>query len=289
LNFSRPKIIGDKPVDSCFAIPVNKKWTERIVAYENCSNENITDIQILGATGINLSQAKKLSNTSQTWYKTIDWIPTNDDLGPNIICATASSSSLLISDISCFTVLVGVTEPKIVSASPSSLLSQQFLRDSSGFLKFNITFNVNITKPKKSAFIRIYSANTNKEVLQIDTSKLDASKFVENTLLLDIKRELLSEGEYYVLFDYGVGAGSEYCKPISAEIKDPSFWRFTIFYVPDCLLNETIANELASKKCNLLSTFLLLVIFWLFLAILHFLVLTFMLGIMRKIISKNIL
>ena len=280
--FSRPKIIGDKPAASCFAIPVNKKWSERVVAYENCSDENITDIQILGTAGITLSQVKILSNKSQTWYKTIEWIPTNDDLGPNIICATASSSSLLISEISCYTVLVGVTEPKIISASPSSLLSQEFLRDSSGFLKFNITFNVNIFKPKNSAFIRIYSANTKKEVLQIDSSKLDASKFVGNTLLLDLKRELFPEGDYYVLFDYGVGVGGEYCKPISAEIRDPSFWKFSILIVPDCLLNETIESQLESKKCNLISIFLLLVIFWIFLSILHFLVLTFMLGSMRK-------
>ena len=182
---------------------------------------------------------------------------------------------------------MGVTEPKIISASPSSLLSQEFLRDSSGYLKFNITFNVNIFKPKTSAFIRIYSDNTKKEVLKIDASQLDASKFVGNTLFLDIKRELLPEGDYFVLFDFGVGVGGEYCKPISDEIKDSTFWKFTIFYIPDCLLDDTIENELANKKCNLISTFLLLVVFWIFLSILHFLVLTFILGSMRKVIFSE--
>jgi len=275
-------------VDSCFAIPVNKKWTEQIVAFENCSNENISDIQILSTANINFSQLKILSKQSQTWYKTIEWIPTNNDLGQNIICATASSTSLLISDISCYTVLVGVTEPKIVSASPSSLLSQEFLRDPSGLLKFNITFNVNIYKPKNTAYIRIFSDNSKKEVLKIDASQLDASKFVGNTLLLDIKRELLPEGDYYVLFDYGVGVGGEYCKPISAPISDSTFWKLTIFFIPDCLLEDAIENKLNNKKCNLISTFLLLVVFWIFLSILHFLVLAFLLGSMRKAIFSKL-
>ena len=235
-------IIGDRPASACFAHPVGTKLVERIVAFENCTQETITDIQIIGPSGSSYSTLNKVPGSPDQWYENITWTPTQSQIGPNILCAIATSSSLLASDLSCFTVLVGITDPQIISASPFGVLADSFAYSSSGFLSFNIAFNVQILKPTKPAYIRIFSQTTNTEVYKVDASTISAANFQKNNLILNIPVGTLSPDKYYVLFDYGVGLGTEYCNPISEQITDKTFWNFEIVQLTTTTL-PTTSNE----------------------------------------------
>jgi hypothetical protein len=200
--FQSPTIIGDLPVDAC--IVANTNITTRIIARENCSNESITDIQILAFTGVQSSSLEQLTNS--TWYKNMTWTPPTPIVGVNsyLICSTATDTALLSSASSCFTFITGITSPQVVNStvSPTGVTLTTTL--STQTQTFSCSFNVDVIKPTSSSYIRIYSASTNQQVYALDASLSNTIQFTSATdMNFIVPIGLLSSGNYYILFDWG--------------------------------------------------------------------------------------
>jgi len=189
-------------VDAC--IVANTNLTTRIVASESCSTENITDIQILGFTGVQSSSLGQLSNS--TWYKNMTWTPPTPIVGVNsyLICSTATDTALLSSDSSCFTFITGITSPQVVNSTVSPTGVTITTTSSAQTQTFSCSFNVNVIKPTTSSYIRIYSATTNLQVYTLDASLSNTTQFTSLTdMNFVVPIGILSSDTYYILFDWG--------------------------------------------------------------------------------------
>lgn len=138
-----------------------------------------------------------------TWYKNLTWNPPAPSvrLSSYIICARGSDSSLLSSESSCFTFF---TLPKVNEATIYPVGSTFTTTYTSQLQEFRCSFNVDIAKPIASSYIRIYSKQTNLEVLSIDTLLQSTNQITSNkNMNFNVPIGLLTSGDYYILFDSG--------------------------------------------------------------------------------------
>lgn len=172
------------------------------------------------------------SYDSKTWYKTLSW--SSAPSGTYLICSKAYDTALLISQSTCYTVIVGTPIPTInqTSVSPTGLSYP-----TSGYHVFTCQYLAIVTKPTKLANINIYKQNTNGTndtlVYKINSAAATTSSttfFNDTWMSFRIPYGTIPSGSFYILFDYGVALGTVLCKPISPAITDPTFWTFQINY-----------------------------------------------------------
>lgn len=73
---------------ACTAITVGQPFTSRVIATNYCgSSVTITDIATLSFPGMIKSSLIRINST--TYYKTVVWTPTIDQLGYQVMCAMA--------------------------------------------------------------------------------------------------------------------------------------------------------------------------------------------------------
>ena len=174
------------------------------MASESCSTEKITDIQILSSNGVQSSSLGQLTNS--TWYKNMTWTPPTPFVGVSsyLICSTATDTALLSSATSCFTFLTGLTSPQVIESTVSPTGVTLTTVASTNTQTFSCSFNVDVTKPTTSSYIRVYSASTNLQVYALDASLSNTTQFTSSTdMNFIIPTGTLVAGNYYILFDWG--------------------------------------------------------------------------------------
>ena len=204
----------------------------KIVATPGCFLENITDIEIIAPVGSNTSSLLLKSYDAKKWYKILSW--ESATIGTYLICSKAYDTTGLISQSTCYTVLVGTPIPTINQTSiyPTGLVFPTY----NSFI-FYCEYEANVTKPTVDAYINIYLVNDNSTsnntndtlVYKINSASRGTTNFFNSTWMsFSIPLGILPSGFYYFTFDYGVALGTVLCKPISPAITDPTFWTFQI-------------------------------------------------------------
>jgi hypothetical protein len=219
--------------------------------------------------GSNTSSLLLQSYDSKKWYKILSW--DSAAIGTYLICSKAYDTTMLISQSTCYTVLVGTPIPTInqTSVYPTGLVFPTY----NSFI-FYCEYESNITKPMVDAYINVYLVNDNSTsnntndtlVYQINSASSGTTYFFNNTWMsFSIPLGTLPSGFYYFTFDYGVALGTVLCKPISPAITDPTFWTFqinntgyttTTTTTKTTTLATTIYNGKSSifnSKCNIPS------------------------------------
>jgi hypothetical protein len=75
---------------SCTSIKVNETFTSQLLALNYCgTNVSIIDIATLSFSG--MIQSSIIQMSSMVYYKTLSWTPTIEQLGYQVMCATALS------------------------------------------------------------------------------------------------------------------------------------------------------------------------------------------------------
>ena len=256
--------------NSCSSVLNDLNVSENIYTYEQCQNQAITDLQIVGPAGITISSIvliEAFNGNYSLWRSTLTWMPSSKHKGSNLACIKAKSSSKLASDLFCLNIYVGVnnvSSPKVIQAQPNGTI---FITK---FQTFEIEFSLNIKRPQRTAFLTFRNALTDEECFKIDTSMLDEHlNFKMNKLVFNLSRDHFESVKYYVLFDYGVAlSASDECSSISDKMDDKLFWYFEVSKINDSVTTPStfnvshvnLANYLIheySTECNKASLFLI--------------------------------
>ena len=191
------------------------------------------------------------SYAAKTWYKILSWNSATD--GTYLICAKAYDSASLISQSTCYTVIVGTPIPVI---NQTTVFPTGMAYPSSGYFIFTCQYLANVTKPTSLAYIYIYEQtsinNTNDTlVYKVNSGAPSTTTFFNDTwMTFRIPIGALPSGYFYILFDYGVAVGTVLCKPISPAITDPTFWTFQI---NNTLYTTTTTTQTTTLTSNLKS------------------------------------
>jgi hypothetical protein len=135
-------------------VEIGSTFTDMIIAESQCPGERITDIIVIGLTGSKLSPLMSTSVSSQK-YVNMTWTPVQSQFGPNVICASATDSSFLVS-FNCYTVLAGYSAPSPIRNTGSPTVS---LHSNSFNTEWSVECDQLILKADKSSFIRFYDKN----------------------------------------------------------------------------------------------------------------------------------
>lgn len=104
-----------------------------------------------------------------------------------MICAKAIDSFKRISNPYCFVIASTNTIPQL---NQSTLSIKEPIKSSSSY-QFKAEFNVNVMKPYKPAFIKLYSKETNQLVYSIDSSLEVDSTFLNLMLCILIYQQII--------------------------------------------------------------------------------------------------
>ncbi|CAF4760904.1 unnamed protein product [Rotaria sp. Silwood1] len=89
-----PEVVGIPVEEACIPVTVGQTFNSQLIAINNCgSTVTIVDIATLSFTGMVKGNIIQLNRT--TYYKTLSWIPTTDQLGFQVMCAMAFDSITL--------------------------------------------------------------------------------------------------------------------------------------------------------------------------------------------------
>jgi hypothetical protein len=177
--------------------------------------------------------AVQISGISPPQYYTyLSWTPIASQYGPNIVCAIMSDTSCLNSANHCFTVLGGIPIPMLVNetCTPSGGINSTTLMGNLGILTWTVNFNSVVMQPQYSAYIRYFYANGT-QMFKIDVSSFPSITFTNLTTYSKLSWETgnnFPDGGYYILFDYGVGLGPDFCLPQSEAVTDKNFCSFFV-------------------------------------------------------------
>jgi hypothetical protein len=143
------------------------------------------------------------------------------------VCAALTDSNCMNSPNHGYTVLGGIPIPMLVNetCTPSVGINSTTLMGNLGLLTWTVNFNPVVMKPQYSAYIRYFYANGT-QMFKIDVSSFPSVTFTNLTTYSKLSWETSNnfpDGGYYVLFDYGVGLGPDFCLPQSEAVSDKSF------------------------------------------------------------------
>lgn len=289
------------PDKACIAI--DQKTNISFYALSECDNVTIAEIQIMGAPGSVLHEMVYEPSEKQ-WSRSVSLNST--DHGHHLICARAVDSDLKSSNFSCLQVSIGVTSPYLLKSSlnPIGKLNVSF-----GILNFSAEFNDNVRKPNSSRLIKIFSSQT-QELIQVVSS--NNVTFFDNSskIYFPVNLSLFSDGEFYVLFDYGIAVSTDFCSPISEKIDDELFWKFSVERIDELstievnttrtiLTNSIFPNQTLSyqsnqncsdqnikiineEECNAQTLSLVFILISLIFILLHHIILSLMMRYLKK-------
>jgi hypothetical protein len=132
------------------------------------------------------------------------WTPVQSQFGPNVICASATDSSFLVT-FNCYTVLAGYTAPSPIrnTGTPTVLLhSNSFITE------WSVEFDQLILKADKSSFIHFYDKN-GAQIHSVDAFISPSVRILNKTLTFETNFAF-NVGSYYILFDYGAYTGTPF-------------------------------------------------------------------------------
>ena len=65
-------------------VPINQTLVERIVAMVYCTGDTITEFVTISPLFMNKTSVAQVSGTTNQWYITLLWTPTDDQKGPQV-------------------------------------------------------------------------------------------------------------------------------------------------------------------------------------------------------------
>ncbi len=148
------------------------------------------------------------------------------------MCAALTDSNCMNSPNHCYTVLGGIPIPMLVNetCTPSGGINSTTLMGNLGILTWTVDFNSVVMQPEYSAYIRYFYANGT-QMFKIDVSSFPSVTFTNLTTYSKLSWETgnnFPDGGYYILFDYGVGLGPDFCLPQSEAVTDKNFCSFFV-------------------------------------------------------------
>jgi hypothetical protein len=101
----------------------------------------------VGPFGLKSTIDKPLTGSADQWYTDIEWTPDESQSGGNLICTLATDNNQMSSDLSCITVIVGVSSPRQLNntVSPTGTLTSSYLLGVNGVMNFQISFSSVVT------------------------------------------------------------------------------------------------------------------------------------------------
>ncbi len=198
-----------------------------------CATATFKQFTVVGPQGTGSTTPVKINGTSPAQYYTyLTWTPSNSQYGPNIVCAALTDANCMNSPNHCYTVLGGVPIPMLVNetCTPSGGINSTTLMGNLGILTWSVNFNSVVMQPQYSAYIRYFYANGT-QMFKIDVSSFPSVTFTNLTTYSKLTWETgnnFPDGGYYILFDYGVGLGPDFCLPQSEAVTDKTFCSFFV-------------------------------------------------------------
>jgi hypothetical protein len=239
-------------LDSCNPAQIGAAFSGEIKAKVGCTGVLITDIQVLGPTGLTKSNLELVNGTTDQWQITFSWTPTAAQVGENIICFKANDDVLQSSDTYCFKILAGFDAPAVVEPTQNytGILSDLSMNNT---VVWSIDFDQPIQKPSQPANIYFYDTNDT-IVYQLDvTSNATLVKFENFTLSFETNA-IFSPGNYYITFDEGVIVSSLYCQAPSKAYLNNTFWTFFVNETEKVLILSNIDGTIVKEfKCHIES------------------------------------
>lgn len=263
-----------------------------VVAYAGCNDVTLSEIITVGPPGMYTDLTIQDPTNSTVSYLNMYWTPDETQIGFNRACVVATDSGYLPSPTSCMEILVtkeSINDPYLENgcAYPTSYLSGEFLAGVNGFMTFRTCFNIPVSRPKNTAYVRIYDFN-NTEYLKYDCSTSGFVYYIDNMIFFDVLVNTLPIGDYYVSFDSGVAQGTGYCKTPSPAVTSQYFWPIYVRNESSAV-NTSIQNDVESQQlmcltiietssstnCNLWNFLTLMCIIWFVFLVLHTSILCF--------------
>ena len=137
------------------------------------------------------------------WFKILYWQPSVP--GNFLICSKATDTSYLASNSSCFTLLVGISDPQVDLSSLKPNNVNITVTSELDMQTFNLSFTVDVIKPTRSAYIRVFSAADNQQVYSLDSYLTNTTQITSPTdMSFELPVGALSPGQYYILIDSGI-------------------------------------------------------------------------------------
>ena len=103
-----PEVVGIPVEQSCTALTVGQTFTSQLIAINYCSSSvSIVDIATVSFPGMVQGTITELNTT--TYYNTLQWTPTADQVGYQVMCAMAFDSQNSQSPQYCFKFYVSLT------------------------------------------------------------------------------------------------------------------------------------------------------------------------------------
>jgi hypothetical protein len=198
-----------------------------------CASASFKQFTVVGPQGTGSTTAVQVTGTSPAQYYTyLTWTPSSSQYGPNIVCAALTDTNCMNSPNHCYTVLGGIPIPMLVNetCTPSGGINTTTLMGNLGILTWAVNFNSVVMQPQYSAYIRYFYANGT-QMFKIDVSSFPSVTFTNLTTYSKLSWETgnnFPDGGYYILFDYGVGLGPDFCLPQSEAVTDKSFCSFFV-------------------------------------------------------------
>ncbi|XP_071952867.1 integrin beta-like protein C [Antedon mediterranea] len=217
-----PEFVYPTPTDgSCVGVSENETYIQSIVAR---SANGISDIMTVSPLGFHKSKLVQIDG--DLFSVNLTWTPSANQIGENIICYTAESTTGQTSPQTCITLAVGAYAPKITSLEPQP--GAEVFVDHS---VYRMAFDNDILRPTRPTFIRFYDVSNGNIVYTFDVSSSPDVSYLTVSRSVEFTTRNISLHEnhaYYILTDAGVARGMGSCEPQSQAIQDPSFWTFTI-------------------------------------------------------------
>lgn len=202
---SNPYILD---ISDSFCLYLNDTFNIRIYAYTQCQNDNITEIQILGPSGLQIEQLEMDANNNSLWYRDVYWPATIP--GKHSICIKAIDSFYLSTASVCSTIIVHQSNLTIDQSSIHPIGLLNITDNNVKSINFCFSFNQNILRPNKSAFLHIMSAFNDQVLVKLPSNNgnvsflsINSSSGYINSISFTIDIDLLPEGSYYVKLDEG--------------------------------------------------------------------------------------
>ncbi|CAF1412544.1 unnamed protein product [Adineta ricciae] len=203
---SPPVIINGRPDRSCISALIGVSLTVNVTAQVSCPGKSI--VEFFTSSPVGLQKSSILNVAINVYQINVNWIPTSNQSGPQVFCASAIDNTNVFSNQWCITFLVDSVAPVIIRPTPTPPVF--IFRDQT---LFSLQTTQKSYRPRRSG-VNIYfnDANTSTIVRTIDCSRAPEVIYENTTIFINFTASPWISGHlYYVTMDSGVASGEDFC------------------------------------------------------------------------------
>ncbi|CAF1498527.1 unnamed protein product [Adineta ricciae] len=112
-----PVIINGRPDRSCISAPSGVSLTVNVTAQVSCPGKSI--VEFFTSSPVGLQKSSILNVGIDVYQINVNWIPTSNQSGPQVFCASAIDNTYVLSNQWCITFLVDSVAPVIIRPTPA--------------------------------------------------------------------------------------------------------------------------------------------------------------------------